>query len=244
MSLTLAELETRFLRKINEESTNHPFGSDLTTIDGYINDAYREIAIETGVCTSQATLTTAAGTANYAISGISGIGSVNAPNIPRKNGIVYPTYYALIWIDNSTYDMQVSSSDDPTHWTIKYTYTGSPATQVQFIYLYPTPSSVISLIINYSFIPGVLSASTDIPLWSEAFGLHDLIADVAARMALKALGDVRYQAYEISSDVGVIKMKDRVIHSILNEVIDGGPRLLRVESTPYNYSGKYDYPNY
>ena len=235
MAKTLSNLRASFLAKINQTSSNHDFQSDYTNIDIYLNEAYLKIAKETGVCRFREALTLTASDADYLI-GTDVLATVNNPRILR---ILDHQSFPLTKITEGQFSLLSDSSGDPQQWTEIYTYSGSPTAMVRTINFWPTPNAATVLHLICEIIPSELSSTTDVPIWDEVFGLHTIIADVALAEALKALGDMRYAAYDFVQDKRVREMKRFVSNERMPDYRDPGPKLPRTGAGIKNI---VDYP--
>lgn len=243
MAKTLTNLRALFLNKINQESDNHDFGTgtDYTRIDIFLNEAYREIMKITGVGQFRESLTLTVSDAEYII-GTDILTTVNNPRILR---IVDYKDYPLTKLTEAEFSLySTSDSGNPTLWAMIHTYSGSPTAMVRTVNFYPKPNSAEVLYLICEILPAELSATTDVPIWDEVFGLHNIIASVAAAKALMSIGDARFVNYEVAQDKDVREMKLLVAVERAGDNREPGPTLKRnaPSNMPFHRNGVIDYP--
>jgi len=130
-------------------------------------------------------------------------------------------------ITEAEFTTRSASSGTPLEWCIISSYSGTPTAQVRTVNFWPTPNAAEDLYLICEILPTELSSTTDIPIWDESLGLHNIIADVAAAKALLSLGDAKYAAYDIRQDAKVREMRLSVANEWMPSNRDPGPGMKR-----------------
>lgn len=193
-SLTLAQLETQIRRAVHDTSSdsNLQAYSD-TALDGWINDAQREITNLTWCVQKSTSYVLSAGTTYYALPS-DFIAVVNGKALFEDNG--GQQYQLQEFSEPRIYqtepDFENTSSGSPSHYFLRYP--GDSDDNMEIAYLpIPTTTSTGTVTLWYYYQPADLSSDSDVAFdgFNHLLPYHYAIVDhVVARIkALEQQGD-------------------------------------------------------
>lgn len=195
--MTLLDIETDVLSRLNYDITNVN-AAVKARIDRFINQRYRQVLAMPGMAKlrdASTTFPTVASTAQYTLSA----------NVQRINAIYDATNQrrltmrSLDWL-RSVDPGLVSTSSVAEAW-VPVTETATHAWTVQ---IWPTPSAVVTLSVDYTANLTELSGSTDEPLLPPDF--HYLLSVGARLDEYEKLQDARYPIVAADWQRGVARL--------------------------------------
>lgn len=180
--MILSAITTKVLTKLAQEAGSDDWWSS-TEIDQYINDLYRETAIDAKICKKRdETSVTVAETQTYAIPTISGYERViSVLNVDYDNIPLVPT--TPMELDAKWYQWREATSGIPEHYFFDY---GSENTTVSLMRKPAAASKQVGF--DLIMLPNELTAS-DTPKWPFADGF--LLVDGTMSIALAKAGGGR-----------------------------------------------------